>query len=143
MALNKNLKTTNIDVDDETKNYLAKRIKKFEKFIAEDSSPAIADIELERMTGQQSGKIFRAEVNLQVRDLYLRAEEEAENIREAIDGMQEEMVRELRDAKEKKQTQTRDGARKAKKQLRNQTETPEEDGDSGWSWLDYFKRDNS
>ncbi len=118
MALNTNLKTKNIEVDEETKEYLAKRIKKFEKFIAEDTSPALADIELERRTGQQSGRIFRAEVNLKIGDRYLRAEEEAENIREAIDAMKDEMVRELRDAKEKERTQTRDGARKAKEQLR-------------------------
>lgn len=120
MALNTNLKTKNIEVDEETKEYLAKRIKKFEKFIAEDTSPALADIELERRAGQQSGRIFRAEVNLKIGDRYLRAEEEAENIREAIDAMKDEMVRELRDAKEKERTQTRDGARKAKEQLREE-----------------------
>jgi ribosomal subunit interface protein len=125
MALNKNLKTKNIEIDEETKDYLAKRIKKFDTFIADDTSPAIADIELERMTGQQSGRIFRAEVNLKIGDRYLRAEEEAENIREAIDKMKDEMVRELRDAKEKERTQTRDGARKAKEQLRE--ERDEED----------------
>lgn len=127
MALNKNLKTKNIEIDEETKDYLAKRIKKFDTFIAEDTSPAIADIELERMTGQQSGRIFRAEVNLKIGDRYLRAEEEAENIREAIDKMKDEMVRELRDAKEKERTQTRDGARKAKEQLR------EEQGEEDYS----------
>lgn len=118
MALNKNLKTKNIEIDEETKEYLAKRIKKFDTFIADDTSPAIADIELERRTGQQSGRIFRAEVNIKIGDRYLRAEEEAENIREAIDKMKDEMVRELRDAKEKEQTQARDGAREAKQQLR-------------------------
>lgn len=122
MALNKNLKTKNIEIDEETKEYLAKRIKKFDTFIADDTSPAIADIELERRTGQQSGRIFRAEVNLKIGDRYLRAEEEAENIREAIDKMKDEMVRELRDAKEKEQTQARDGAREAKQQLRQDQE---------------------
>lgn len=122
MALNKNLKTKNIEIDEETKEYLAKRIKKFNTFIADDTSPAIADIELERRTGQKSGRIFRAEVNLKIGERYLRAEEEAENIREAIDKMKDEMVRELRDAKEKEQTQTRDGAREAKQQLRQDQE---------------------
>lgn len=118
MTLNKNFKTKNIEVDDETREYLAKRIKKFDQFIDEDASPAIADIELEKMTGQQSGRIFRAEVNLKIGDNYLRAEEEAENIREAIDKMKDEMIRELRDTKEKRRTQERDGAREAKEQLR-------------------------
>lgn len=126
MALNTNLKTKNIEIDEETKEYLAKRIKKFEQFIGEDTSPALADIELEKRAGQQSGRIFRAEVNLKIGDRYLRAEEEAENIREAIDAMKDEMVRELRDAKEKERTQTRDGARKAKEQLR------EEQGDGDY-----------
>lgn len=126
--LNPNLKTKNIDADQELKDYLAKRIKKFEKLISEDASPVLADIELERMTGQQSGEIFRAEVNLKVSENYLRAEETKEDIRDAIDAMQEEMVRELRDAKEKRQTQTRDGAREAKEKLRN----PEPEHDQPW-----------
>ena len=125
MPLTTNLKTKNIDVDEDVKNYLAKRINKFEQFIAEDTSPAIADIELEKRTGQQSGKIFRAEVNLKAGDNYLRSEEAAEDIRDAIDAMQEQMVRELRDAKEKQQTQTRQGAREAKEQLQSQ-----QDGDA-------------
>lgn len=126
MALTTNLKTKNIEIDEETKDYLAKRINKFEQFIAEDTSPAIADIELEKRTGQQSGKIFRAEVNLEVGDNYLRSEEESESIREAIDAMQEQMVRELRDAKEKQQTQTRKGAREAKEELRSQQNNQDE-----------------
>lgn len=120
MALNTNFKTKNIEIDEETKEYLVKRIKKFEKFIDEETSPALADIELEKRSGQQTGRIFRAEVNLKIGDRYLRAEEEAENIREAIDAMKDEMIRELRDSKEKERTQTRDGARKAKKQLREE-----------------------
>lgn len=126
MALTTNLKTKNIEVDQETKDYLAKRINKFEQFIDENTSPAIADIELEKRTGQQSGRIFRAEVNLKVGDNYLRSEEEAESIREAIDAMQEQMVRELRDAKEKQQTQTRKGAREAKEELRSQQNNQDE-----------------
>lgn len=129
MPLTTNLKTKNIDVDEDVKNYLAKRVKKFERFIAEDTSPVIADIELEKRTGQQSGKIFRAEVNLKAGNNYLRSEEAAEDIRDAIDATQEQMIRELRDAKEKKQTQTRQGAREAKEQLHSQQ--GDEEGNAG------------
>lgn len=141
MQLNNNLTTTNIEISEETKDYLAKRVKKFEQFIADNTSPAIADIELERMTGQQSGEIFRAEVNLKAGDVYLRAEEEAEDIRTAIDEVREEMVRQLRKEQEKQREQARSGAREAKEKLRNQPEAA--DSDSGWSLLDYFKSNNN
>jgi ribosomal subunit interface protein len=126
MTLKTNLKTKNIEVDQDIKDYLAKRINKFEQLIAEDTSPVIADIELEKRAGQQSGDIFRAEVNLKAGDHYLRSEENAENVKNAIDAMQEQMVRELRDAKEKKQSQTRAGARKAKEAIRSQANDVDE-----------------
>ncbi len=119
MNLNTNLKTKNLDVDEELKEYLIKRIKKFEKFIDDEDTSAIADIELGRTTtDQRSGKIFRAEINLKVAGGYYRAEEEAEAIRDAIDEVSNEMTRELRDAKEKKQSRIREGARKMKEMLR-------------------------
>lgn len=137
MTLKTNFKTTKMEADQELKDYVAKRIKKFEKLIPENASPALVEIELERMTGQQSGKIFRAEVNLKVAGDYLRAEETAEDIRSAVDAMQEEMVRELRDTKEKRQTQTRKGAREAKEKLRSQSES-EGDQSRWWSWDGLF-----
>jgi len=113
------LTTKNLTADNELKDYLEKRIRKLDQLIDDDDTSAQADIELEKYGGQNKGEIFRAEINLQVASAMLRAEEEAETIREAIDATKEEMMRELRDRKEKQQTKERDGARKAKDMMRD------------------------
>ena len=113
------LTTKNLTADNELKDYLEKRIRKLDQLIDDADTSAQADIELEKYGGQNKGEIFRAEINLQVAGDMLRAEEEAETIREAIDATKEEMMRELRDRKEKQQTKERDGARKAKDMMRD------------------------
>ena len=117
MAINTNLKITNIEVDEKLKEYLAKRLTKLEQFIDKNDTSAIADIELEKRSGQNSGKIYRAEINLKIAGSYLRVEDEAEAIRDAIDLMQEEMIRRLRKTKQKKRGKIRSGARKMKKMI--------------------------
>ncbi|MEX2369229.1 MAG: ribosome-associated translation inhibitor RaiA [Candidatus Paceibacterota bacterium] len=114
MAINTNLKVTNLEADDELKEYLAKRLIKFEQFVDSDDTSAIADVELEQRSGQNTGSIYRAEINLKIAGAYLRAEEEAESIRNAIDSTQSDIVRQLRKTKDKRQSRIRAGARKMK-----------------------------
>lgn len=117
MAINTNLKTTNIELDEDLKDYLAKRLNKLEQFVDDDDTSAIADVELAQRSGQQSGEIFRAEINLKIAGSYLRAEETAETMRNAIDLVQENMIRELRKTKEKRRSRIRAGARKMKRMI--------------------------
>lgn len=117
MAINTNLKITNLDVDEELKDHLAKRLAKFEQFVDEDDTSAIADVELEKRVGQNTGKIYRAEMNLKVAGAYLRADEEAEAIRDAIDAAQSDIIRQLRKTKSKRRSRIRSGARKMKKMI--------------------------
>lgn len=134
MAINTNLKTTNIELTEDLKDYLAKRLTKLEQYVDDDDTSAIADVQLEKRSGQQSGKIYRAEINIKVAGSYLRAEEEAEDIRNAIAGMQEDIIRELRKAKEKRRSRIRAGARKMKDMIqgwysgRGQDEETTEEG---------------
>jgi putative sigma-54 modulation protein len=117
MAINTNLKTTNLEADDDLKEYLAKRLAKLNKFIDDEDTSALADVELERRPGQNTGEIYRAEINLKIAGSYLRAEETAEAIRDAIDEVQAEMIREIRKAKEKRRGRIRAGARKMKQMI--------------------------
>ena len=122
MAITTNLKTTNITADDELKEYLAKRLSKLEQLIDDSDTAALADVELEKYSGQNTGKIYRAEINLKLSGEYLRAESEAEAIRDAIDKIQEKMIREVRKADEKQRDQARAGAREAKQILQDADE---------------------
>lgn len=114
MALNTNLKTTNIEAGDDLQDYLAKKLVKLEQFIDNDDTSAHADIELEKRSGQQTGQIYRAEINLKIAGSYLRSEEEASDIRDAIAAMQESIIRKIRKTKEKRRGRIRSGARKMK-----------------------------
>jgi|GEM_PF-1004212 len=117
MAININLKTTNLEAGDDLQDYLAKKIIKLEKYIDKDDTSALADIELEKRSGQQTGMIYRAEINLQVAGSYLRTEKEADDIRDAIAAMQESIIRKLRKTKEKRRGRIRSGARKMKQMI--------------------------
>lgn len=117
MALNTNLKTTNIEAGDDLQDYLAKKIIKIEKYIDDDDTGAHADIQLEKRSGQQTGQIYRAEINLETTGSYLRAESEAGDIRDAIAAMQENIIRKLRKTKEKRRGRVRSGARKMKNMI--------------------------
>lgn len=118
MAINTNLKITNLDVDDELKEYLAKRLTKLEQYVDPDDTSAIADVELEKRSGQNTGEIYRAEINLKIAGSYLRAEEKAEAIRDAIDEAQSDIIRQLRKTKGRRRSRIRAGARKMKKMIR-------------------------
>lgn len=117
MAINTNLKTTNIEAEDDLQEYLAKKLIKLEQFVDEDDTSAHADVELEKRAGQQTGEIYRAEINLKVAGSYLRAEEDAADIRDAIAAMQESIIRKLRKTKEKRRGRIRSGARKMKQMI--------------------------
>jgi len=118
MAINTNLKTTNIEADEKLKEYLAKRLIKLEQFVDSNDTSAIADVELEQRGGQKKGSIYRAEINLKIAGSYLRAEEKAEAIRDAIDAAQSDIIRQLRKVKTKRQSRIRAGARKMKEMIR-------------------------
>lgn len=120
MAINTNLKATNIEINDALEEYLAKRIAKLEQFIDDEDTSAIADIELAKVVGdQRSGNIYRAEINLHIAGAYLYAAVEKDDIRAAIDEVKDDMIREIKQEKEKKETLMRKGARKMKEMLRN------------------------
>lgn len=109
MSIRKNVKATNIELTQEISDYLDKRLESVEKLIDSNDTSAIFDIEVERLAGQQTGKILRAEINLQVAGKHLRAEATEETLFNAIDSARNEMVRELRRTKDKKRRLFRRG----------------------------------
>lgn len=119
MAITVNIKTTDLDLTEALEDYLTTKISKLEQLVDENDTSAIADVEVGKSVGgQRSGEIYRAEINLHVAGAYLYAESEKDDIRAAIDEVKDEMVRELRKNKEKKETLFRKGARKMKEMIR-------------------------
>lgn len=98
-------------------NFLDKRLKKLEKFVGKDSS-AQGQVEIGTITtGQNSGEIFRAEINLHLAGQDFRSESTNEQLYSAIDEAQKEMARQVKAYKKRKREFERRGASRFKKLL--------------------------
>lgn len=107
------LKGTNIEITESIQEYFDEKIIKLvEKLISKNSEVVKLNLEAERTTRHhRHGKIFRAEANLSIGKILLRAEALGENLHEAIDLLEEELRREIKKFKTKKTALDRKGAR--------------------------------
>ena len=112
-----NTKATNITLTPEIEDRLEKKLHALEKFISEGSN-CVCDVELEKVTGSQTGKIYRAEINFEVDGRLFRAEATEESIEVAIDRVKNELKRELRKARDKEKSLLRRGSQRIKDMLR-------------------------
>ncbi len=78
------------------------------------------EIELERMPDKNSGKIFRAEVNLFSGGKLFRTEATEEQIEQAIDTARNELKHELQHVHGKKQSLVKRGKQAIKNMLRSE-----------------------
>ncbi|HJN62631.1 MAG TPA: ribosome-associated translation inhibitor RaiA [Candidatus Paceibacterota bacterium] len=114
-----NIKITNFEIDNRTRDYLNKRLDNLRKFVDLESPNTKLDIEIGRTTGHhQKGDIFKTEFNLSISGEFYRVEEKSEDILSSIDASTEELSRQLRRNKGKKETLFRKGGRKMKELLR-------------------------
>ncbi len=92
---------TNLELTQAIKDYVEKRVFKLEKFTS-GFEPCDVAVDVGKTTaGQQKGKIFRAELNLNVPGTLLRAEEVEEDLYAAIDGAVDSLVRQVKGYKDK------------------------------------------
>lgn len=117
-----NLKTSGFRIDDALRAWVDRKIvKTAEKLLEKEErmKPAILDIEIEKETRHhRKGRIWRAEGNLSLPGRLLRAEVSAEDIRSAVDMLEEEISREIKKYKERYVSRLMRGARAAKKELK-------------------------
>jgi len=113
-----NTKTTNMEMTSKLQSLLDHKLLPLEKFIT-DHSDTKCDVELEKLTDHQSGKIYRAEINLFNGGELYRAEATEEQIERAIDVARDELKRELRRDSDKKQSLKIKGERSIKDMLRS------------------------
>ncbi len=112
------VKTTDFEQTAEIEGILEKRLKTLEKFLPEGETMMVCAVELQKQTGQQSGRIFRAEINLHIGDKLFRAEATEERMEDAIDQAKNELKSALVRARGKRQSLFRRGAQKIKEMLR-------------------------
>lgn len=113
-----NIKATNFEQTSIIEDVLGKRLKTLEKFLPENETMLVCEVELEKLAGQQTGRIFRAEVNLQVGGTLFRAEATAERMEDAIEQAKNELKSELLRTHGKHQSLFRRGAKRIKEMLR-------------------------
>lgn len=114
-----NIKATNIDLTQALSDYANQKIGQVEKFIKVDDDSVLCNVEIGTSTKHhQSGKIFRAEINLRVSGNEFRAVSEKEDLYVAINDAKEEMIETIKSRKTKKRTKLRRGSESIKNILK-------------------------
>lgn len=116
--MNTNIKSTNITLSAAITDYADKKIKKVSKML--DSDPASqCDIELARTTAHHhKGEIFKAEIHIVGAGKNLYAVAEREDLYTAIDAVRDDIIRELKNAREKRTAFIRRGGAKVKAMIK-------------------------
>ncbi len=96
------IRTTKIELNDDLRNYVEDKIKMLEKYLG-NIVVTNCDVELEKaVKGQNSGNIYRAEVNLSVPGIVLRVEKTEKTIYKAIDKVKDHLADIIKKYKNKK-----------------------------------------
>lgn len=112
-----NIKTHQIELSDDVKDYLDKRMAELGKFVSEGTLIK-GDIDLQKTTNHhQSGDIFEAKANLELPGKLLHASAGGDDIKKAIDGLKDELQQELKKYKELLSTKRRKGEQELKEQM--------------------------
>ncbi len=110
-------KSTNFTITPQLETLLEQKFEPLGKLIAVHGDER-CDIELEKVAEHQSGKIYRAEVNLYTGGKLFRAEATEEQMEQAIDTARNELKHELQHAHGKRQSLWKRGHQKIKDMMR-------------------------
>lgn len=113
-----NLKTMNMDISPGLSTLVDQKFASLGKLLPEGETDMSCEVELEKATGQQTGKIYRVEANLFVAGMMHRAEATEEQVEKAIDEVRDELRRELQRTNGKRQSLVRRGGQAIKNMLR-------------------------
>lgn len=114
-----NIKTTDFDMTPEVSKYLDDKLRTLEKFLDSDDESIVCDVEIGKTTEHhQSGKIFRAEINISMGKKMFRAEAEEESVNVAIDKVKDEITKQLKRDKGRNFALLKRGGEKMKNLLR-------------------------
>ncbi len=112
------IKTTLYEQTPEIIEYLEKRMQTLEKYLPDGETAIVCDVELEKLTEQQNGSVYRTEVNLKIGGTLLRAEATGETMEEAIDRVKQDMKTKLVRTQGKRMSLIRRGAKRLKDMMR-------------------------
>lgn len=116
--MNINIKTTTISLTEAISDYVEKRLRPIESFLAGDTT-AQCDIELAKTSNHhKQGDIFKAEVHIIGLNTNIYASVEKEDLYAAIDIVKDEVMRKLISGKDKRRSLIRRGGARVKDMLK-------------------------
>ncbi len=95
------ISTKNISLDEPLENFVREKIGGLDKLIGNDKSEARVEIG-KPSRHHRSGRVFRAEANISMGGVLLRASCEHEDLRNAIVDIKDELQEQIRKFKEKR-----------------------------------------
>lgn len=111
------IKATQCDLTDEMRNVIEARLSVLEKFV-HDGQSCTLDVEVEKTNNQEADREYRGEANVTIDGTFYRAEAYGANVAVAFDKVREELRKELKRAKGKRESLFRKGARRVKDLMR-------------------------
>ena len=117
-----NVKATNIKLTDNIQKYLDKKLSSLDKLINKDDTSVLCEVEVSKINDRhKSGDdLFRSEINLHIAGKNFRAVSEESTLFSAIDETKDQMQKELRRHKEKKEHLMKRGGAKVKDMMRDE-----------------------
>ncbi len=112
-----NTKATNITITPKLQTLLEQKFLPLGKYL-DERADILCEIELEKTLPQQSGKIYRAEVNLTNNGKLYRVEATEEQIEQAIDSARTQLKNELQRVQGKRISLLKRGSQMFKRMLR-------------------------
>jgi putative sigma-54 modulation protein len=117
MHMNTNIKATNMELTSAIKDYVNKKVESLEKFLGATDSEVYVEVG-KTTQHHKNGEYYKAEFSLASGDIKLFAMAEESDLYAAIDSVREEIVRSIKEVKNRKQTLFTRGARSVKKMLK-------------------------
>ncbi len=116
--MNINIKATNMELTGAISDYVNKRLVTVEKFIKKEDK-VIAYVEVGKTTNHhKQGDVFRAEFNIEIGGVRYYTFSEKDDLYSAIDEAKEEVIRQIKNNKDRKQTLFKRGAASVKKMMK-------------------------
>lgn len=113
-----NIKATNMELTSAINEYINKRLDGIKKYF-KNQEGAIVYIEVGKTTNHhKQGEVLKAEFNIEISGEKFYALSEKEDLYTAIDDVQKEIIRQISQNKDRKQTLYKRGASSVKKMLK-------------------------
>lgn len=116
--MNINIKATNMELTDSVRNHVNKHLLRIEKFLKKGTDVK-AYVEVAKTTNHhKQGDVYRAELNIEIAGNKFYSFSEKEDLHKSLDDVRNEIIRQIKSSKDRKQTLFKRGATSVKKMIK-------------------------